>query len=502
MKWDYDAVVIGGGVLGCFAARALVRYPVRVALAERREDVCTGISRANTAIVYAGYDTHPGTLKTRLSVRANREFDALCRDLGVPFHRCGSLMVAFGDRGIRSLEHKMEQGRENGVPGLRMLERDEILRMEPALSPAVAQALYCPGVGTVSPWGLCMAAAENAAENGADLLLNTEVTGLARTDGGYLVTTNRGTLSCRAVVNCAGMRADEVAELAQRPTIRVVPTRGEYLVLDTKTAGLLHHVIFHEPEEKGSKGLTLVPTVDGNILLGPSEVPADDKEDTATGEEGLAWLRGLAAEVAPGIPLDQTIRSFAAIRPNPYEVETDPETGAQSLSRKSIGELMVVRTEECPGMVSLIGVKTPGLTCANWLGEYVADLVLPYLDSPAPRRDFQPVRSAPVRVADLDGETRRRLAEADPAYGRVVCRCRTVTEGEILDAIRRTPGAVTLDGVKFRTGAGMGRCQGGYCTRRIVELLARELGVTPAEIRKGAPGSWLTAGEENCHETL
>lgn len=373
---SYDAVVIGGGVLGCFAARALARWDVRVALVERREDVCTGISRANTAIVYSGYDTHPGTLKTRLSVRANREFGALCGELGVPFHRCGSLMLAFGPRGIKSLERKLEQGRENGVPDLRMLGREEILEMEPALSPRVEQALYCPGVGTVSPWELCMAAAENAAANGVDFLLNTEVTGLSRHGEDYLVETGRGTLRCRAVVNCAGIRADEVAELLQPPTIRVVPTRGEYVVLDTKAGHLLRHVIFHEPEEKG-KGLTMVPTVDGNILLGPSELPAQDKEDTATGEEGLGFVRRLAAEVAPGIPMEQTIRTFAAIRPNPFEAVTDPETGELTLSHKSIGEFMVTRTEKFPGMVSLIGVKTPGLTCANWLGEYVTQQLLP-----------------------------------------------------------------------------------------------------------------------------
>ena len=487
---DYDAVVIGGGVLGCFAARALCRWKLRVALVEQREDVCTGISRANTAIVYSGYDTHPGTLKTRLSVRANREFQALCDELGVEFRRCGSLMVAFGPRGVNSLERKLEQGRENGVPGLRLLDREEVLKMEPSLSPEVEKALYCPGVGTVNPWELCMAAAENAAANGVEFLLNTEVTGLRRRRDGYLVETSRGNLYSRTVVNCAGIRADEVAEMIWPPTIRVVPTKGDYFVLDTKVGHLLRHVVFHEPEEKG-KGLTMVPTVDGNILLGPSELPAQDKKDTATGAEGLEFLRDLAAEVAPSVPLEHTIRTFAAIRPNPFEALPHPETGEITLSHKSIGEFMVTTREEFPGIVSLIGVKTPGLTCANWLGEHVAELLLPALGRPEHNPEFQPRRIPPVRMAVLSEEEQRARIRENPAYGRVVCRCRIVTEGEIVDAIRRIPGAVTVDGVKYRTGACMGWCQGSFCTQHILEILARELMVSPEELRKGRPESWL-----------
>ena len=489
MDRTYDAVVIGGGLLGCFAARALCRRKLRVALVEQREDVCTGISRANTAIVYAGYDTKPGTLKSRLTVQANREFDGLCRELGVRFRRCGSLMVALGPRGRASLRRKLEQGAANGVEGLRLLDWAEALALEPALSPAVEAALWCPGVGTVDPWELCLAAAENAAANGAELLLSTRVTGLRAEGDRYVVETDRGDLSCRGVVNCAGIRADQVAELLHRPTIRIVPTKGDYFVLDTGAGEHLRHVIFHEPEEKG-KGLTLVPTVDGNVLLGPSEEEAEDREDTASSEEGLAFLRRLVGEVAPGLPLE-VIRSFAAIRPNPYEALVDGETGAVTLSQKSIGEFMVTRLEEYPGLVSMIGIKTPGLTCASLLGEHAARLLSRQLGDPPANPDFCPERRAPVRVAGLPEDELAALVARDPAYGRVVCRCRMVTEGEIRDAVRRTPGAVTLDGVKYRTGAGMGRCQGGVCTERVLEILARERGVSPAEIAKGRPGSWL-----------
>lgn len=493
---SFDAVVIGGGVLGCFAARALCRRGLRVAVAERREDVCTGVSRANTAIVYGGYDTHPGTLKTRLTVASNRQFDQLCSELGVRFRRCGSLMVAFGPRGVRSLERKLEQGRENGVEGLRILNREETLKLEPALSPAVEKSLWCPGVGTVDPWELCLAAAENAADNGTEFLLNTEVTGLRRLEDGYEVETDRGTLRCRAVVNCAGLQADRVAELLHRPTIRIVPTKGDYFVLDTPAGELVRHVIFHEPEEKG-KGLTVVPTVDGNILLGPSEEAALDRDDRATEGEGLDFLRTLAGQVVTGLPLEQTIRTFAAVRPNPYEALIDPETGAVTLSQKSIGEFMVTQVEEYPGMVSFIGVKTPGLTCAWQLGEYAAALLEPWLGHPSLDSAFRPEHQAPVRTAELAPEELAALIARDPAYGRLVCRCRRVSEGEIRDAVRRSPGAVTVDGIKYRTGAGMGRCQGSRCTQRVVELLARELGVAPGQVEKGVPGSWIIRGAED-----
>lgn len=490
MEDQYDVIVIGAGVLGCFMARNLMRYRLKVALLEQREDVCTGISRANTAIVYAGFDNRPGSLKSRLCMQANKEFDRLCGELGVRFSRCGSLMVTFGPGGMKVLQKKWAQGQEIGLTGLRMLDRAETLHLEPGLNPAVYSALYSPHVGTVNPWELGIAAAENAVSNGTELFLHTQVTGMRRNGNLYLVSTPQRSFCCRAVINCAGLMADEVSEMIAPPAVRIVPTMGDYYVLDTTAAGRIHHVVFHEPEERG-KGLTLVPTVDGNILVGPSERPAVGKEDWGTAQEGLDSLRKLAEEVVPALPMHQVIRSFSAIRPNPFWAEQDPDTGGVKIQEKSIPDFSLYEPKELPGFFGLIGIKTPGLTCADTLGRYLTGHVVEYLDHVEENKGFSPRRGAPVRFADMPVAEKMKLAGQDPAYGRIVCRCRQVTEGEIVDAIRRRVGATTLDGVKRRTGSGTGRCQGSFCTLRILQLLAREHGVALESIEKDGSGSWM-----------
>ena len=506
----YDVIVIGGGLLGCFAARNLTRYRLKVALLEKREDLCTGISRANTAIIYSGCDTKPGTLKTSLCVRSAQEFPSLCEDLGVRYSQCGSLMVCFGERGAEILSKKMEMGAENGVRGMKLLGREEILGLEPNISEDVHTGLHVPETGTVMPWELGLAAAENAARNGADIFLNTEVKtiergGAAQGPGArgarprYRVYTNNGTFRARAIVNCGGMAADSILEMLAEPTVRIVPTAGDYYVLDTKAAGYIKHVIFHEPEEKG-KGLTLVPTVDGNILVGPTERPGDDFETTAS---GLEELRDLVSRVIPGLPMDHVIRSFGAVRPNPYALRASAEQGsgvrAQGsgdgdaggvISGESISDFCIVEAEG-GAFISLVGVKTPGLTCANELGMYAADKAAVFLGAET-NPDFDPKRTPPVRLWDTPPEERETAAKGkDPSYSKIICRCRGVSEGEILDAIRRFPSAVTVDGVKRRTGAGGGRCQGGFCGQQVVELLARELRCQPEDITKDGGGSYF-----------
>ncbi len=289
-----DVAVIGGGLLGCFTARALTAYQLRVTVLEAREDVCTGISRANTGIVYTGCDTKPGTLKTRLCVRANRDFDRLCQELDVPFSRCGSLMAAFGPRGAAVLEKKLRQGRTNGVPGLALLGPEEVYAREPHLAPGVRLGLYAPGTGTVIPWELGAAAFESARSNGAVFRFSEEVLRMERTSSGYRLDTSRGSWAARAVVNCAGLRADAVREMAKIPAMRIFPTAGDYLVLDSPAAGFVRHILFHEPEERG-KGLTLTPATDGSLLVGPTE--RDTVSGRAVSREGLDTLYRLCAQV-------------------------------------------------------------------------------------------------------------------------------------------------------------------------------------------------------------
>ena len=307
----FDVAVIGGGLLGCFAARELSRLNLEIVLLEAREDVCTGVSRANTAVVYPGYDHKPGTLKAEMTVRANASFDRLCEELDVPFSRCGSLMLSFGPRADAALRKKLRQGRENGVPGLRLLSVDEAYRMEPAIASGLSSALYAPTAGTVNPWQLGIAACENAVQNGARLRLNTRVIAMRRENDGYLLETDRGALQVRAVVNCAGLAADRVQGLLFPPAVRIVPTAGDYLVLDRNSVGKPTHILQVEPEEK-EKGLTVVPTVEGSLLLGPTE--RENTLDYATAESGLARVREQAARLLPCLAMDGTIRSFAAVR--------------------------------------------------------------------------------------------------------------------------------------------------------------------------------------------
>ena len=519
----YDVIVIVGGLIGCFAARNLTRYNLRVALLEKREDLCTGISRANTAIVYSGCDTKPGTVKTTMCVKSAQGFQQLCDELGVRYSPCGSIMVSFGERGAKVLRNKFEQGATNGVRNMRLLTRDEVLELEPNIAGNVYAGLYVPDTGTVMPWELGLAVAENAVSNGAEIFLNTEVTGIGRPGGEhpggeFSINTDKGAFFARGIVNCAGMASDSVLGMVSEPTVRIRHSAGDYFVLDTKLAGQISHVIFHEPEVKG-KGLTLVPTVDGNILVGPTERPGDD---FTTSHAGLDELRELVALVIPSLSLEHVIRSFGAVRPSSYRVarsvaqsaiynvhnvqfsngcyvEASQKSGLRAMHSvgtgfdiedESINDFCII--ESAGGaVISFVGVKTPGLTCADELGLHAAEKLASFLgvaDNPG----YSPYRSTPVRLSGMTFEEREIfLRRADPVYSRIICRCRGVSEGEIIDAIRRFPGATTLDGVKRRVGAGSGRCQGGFCAQRVIEILARELNCSPEEVTKDGDGSYV-----------
>ncbi len=470
-----DVLVIGGGLLGCFAARNLCRRKLHIALLEAREDVCTGISRANTAIVYPGYDHKPGTLKAEMTVRANAGFDALCRELDVPFSRCGSLMLSFGEKADAVLRKKYENGLLLGVPGLCLLSGEEAQCMEPSLADGVSSALYAPTAGTVNPWELGIAACENAAANGAELCLNTRVRSIGRTAEGYRVGTDQGDFFCRAVVNCAGLNADKVQELLFPAPVHIAPDAADYLILDRAAENKPTHIIQYEPED-GGKGFNAVPTVEGSLLLGPSE--RENETDFAVSAAGISFVRERAGRVLPGLDLQDTIRSFAAVRPNPQR-----EDGS------SIGSFVIEHPG--PGFWSLIGVKTPGLTCADELGRYLGDKLAAEL-SAEENPDFDPHRAGIRRARDLSLSARAALIREDAAYGEILCSCEGITKAEIREAIRR--GAVSVDGVKRRVGAGMGRCQGSRCERAVMELLAEELDISVTAVRKDGPGSEILEG--------
>jgi len=429
----FDTIVIGGGVLGCFAARNMCRWKLSVLLIEAAEDVCTGITRANSAIVYAGYDMKPGTRKAEMTVRANASFDRLCAELEVPFSRRGSLMVCSGPKGYKSLKRKLEAGRENQVPGLVLLSGEEARELEPMLSPDVTAALYAPSTGTVNPWLLGIAAYENAMKNGCQPQMNTHVTNIQKTQDGYCVETDKGSFSCRAIVNCAGLHAADIQEMIYPGGAAIHTDAADYLVMDPLIQSP-KHIIFQETEN--GKGITAVPCVERNLLL---ESPARSLEiPFASNRESMEITKTAVSELLPDLDTGAVIRSFGAVRPNPHRTDGS-----------SIHDFCIEQPSST--FISFIGIKTPGLTCANELGLYAAERIAEAL-SATPNPDFDPHRAA-ISAGD----------------DQIICQCGQVTKGQILEAIRR--GASTLDGVKRRVGTGMGSCQGSRCAWEIEKLL-------------------------------
>ena len=431
---QYDAVVIGGGILGCFAARNLRRWNISTLLLEKEDDVCKGITRANSAIVYAGYDNKPGSLKAAMTVRGNANMGMLCRELDVPFFRCGSLLVTYDKDSVDKLQRKFDNGVENGVPDLKLLSGEEAEAMEPMLRPGVVAALYAPSTGTVNPWQLGIAAYENAIHNGAEAAFRAEVCEIRKVDSGYLVKTNADTYLCKTVLNCAGLCADQVQEMVFEPSVRLMLDGAEYLVFDT-LAAKPSRVIFHQAESCG-KGITAVPCVEGNLLISGVRKPL--ATPFATTCEGLMELHNDVKELLPEMELDKIIRSFGAVRPNPYR------QNGESIHDYSI-------ENPAPGFYSLIGIKTPGLTCANELGLHLAEKTAAYLHADL-NPEFDPIR---VGIQEYDHE--------------IICQCERISKAQILEAIRR--GATTVDAVKRRVGSGMGRCQGSRCTWEIEKIL-------------------------------
>lgn len=471
----YDVVIIGAGVSGTAAARALSRYQLKICVLEKEEDVCCGTSKANSAIVHAGFDAKPGSLKAKLNVKGNEMMTQVAEELDVPFNRCGSLVVCLNEADRGKLEALYRQGIENGVPGLKILERDEVYRMEPNLSEDVTAALFAPTGGVICPFILNIGYAENAFENGVEFRFNTAVSGIERVRDGYRVLTENGVLETKTVVNAAGVYADVFHNMVSEKKIHITPRKGEYCLLDKTAGNLVSRTIFQLPNKMG-KGVLVTPTVHGNILLGPTATDQEDKEANATTREGIDFLISQAGKAVDHIPMRQVITSFAGLR-----ATEDHE------------EFIIEEVEGAPGFIDCAGIESPGLASSPAVGEMVKDLVAGYLH-PEEKKDYKAVRRGILDPKTLSVEERNALIKKQPAYGNIICRCEQISEGEILDAIHRPLGARSLDGVKRRTRAGMGRCQAGFCSPRVMEILARELGRDISEITKKGAGSELIVG--------
>jgi glycerol-3-phosphate dehydrogenase len=467
----YDVIIIGGGVTGAACAYALSRYNLRVAVLEKSNDVAVGTTKANSAIIHAGYDPKPGSLMARLNVEGCAMAKDLCERLDVPYLNCGSLVLAFSDADMEHVRSLYERGCENGVPGMRILGAEEVKSMEPQLSDEVKGALWAPSAGIVNPWEYALAMAETAVRNGTELHLETAVTGIEKTAGDFTVHTTKGDFETRFIVSAAGVYADKVHSMLEKPEYSIIPTRGQYYLLDKSEGTRVSRVIFQCPNEKG-KGVLVAPTVHGNLIVGP-DANICEADDLSTDAEGLVEIGRAAKRSVPGVDLRQNIRNFAGVRAN-----------------ADIGDFYIQGSRSFPGFIDAACIKSPGLTAAPAIGEYVVTL-LEKCGLHAERKSGFIDRRERIKFKELTDGEKNALIAREPAYGRIVCRCETVTEGEIVACLHSPIPPTTINGVKRRVGAGMGRCQGGFCSPKVHELIVRELGLDWMDVCLEEPGSEL-----------
>lgn len=474
---EYDVAVIGGGIIGGSVLRELTKFELSVCLLEKEADVALGQSRANSGIVHAGFDAAEGTLKAKFNVAGNRMMKAYAEELGVKYNDNGSLVVAFSEEEMGALVGLKTRGERNGVPRLQILSAEELRAKEPNVSQDALGALYAPTGGIVCPYGLTIAAIGNAMDNGAELYTEFEAAKIQKTKNGFTVNAADGRgISCKLLINCAGYGSGKIAELAGDSSVRVGGRRGEYILLDRESGNFVSHTLFFAPTKLG-KGILVSPTVDGNLLLGPTaeEIP---ENDTSTSAAGLASVLEKAKKMCPAVPVYNVITSFAGVRA--YSDRHD---------------FIIEESATVKGLIHCAGIESPGLTAAPAIAEYVVKELVGKSLSLKKNEKFNGRRKAEFYFQNLTAEEKNAVIAKDPAYGKIVCRCEQVSEGEIVHAIHENPPARSVDAVKRRTRAGMGRCQGGFCQPQVAEILARELGIPFEEVRKSGKGSELVRGE-------
>ncbi len=470
----YDVIIIGAGVTGCAIARELSRYQAEVCVLERDEDVCCGTSKANSAIVHAGYDCMPGSVMAKMNVRGNEMMDQIAKDLDVPFKRNGSLVVCIDKDSLGGLRELYDRGIANGVKGMRLLSREEALAMEPNISDQTEGALYAPTAGIICPFRLTIGFAENANKNGVDFRFNTDVEELKKdAEGIWHIRTNNGEYKTRAIVNAAGVYADTFHNMVSENKIHITPRRGDYFIMDKDMGNFVTRTIFPQPTAHG-KGILVAPTVHGNLLAGPTAIDIDDRESTATTQQGLDAILDGAESHVKNLPIRRkVIRVFAGLR-----------------AHEDHHDFILGECDDCPNFFDAAGIESPGLSASPAIGEYMSGLISSRYHF-AKKDSWDPVSKGVLDPKQLTMEERNELIRRNPAYGNIVCRCESVSEGEILDAIHRPLGARSLDGIKRRTRAGMGRCQAGFCTPKQMDILHRELGIPYEKITKMGGESYI-----------
>lgn len=471
-----DIVIVGGGIIGCAIARELSRYSLQTLVIEAANDIACGTTKANGGLIHSGYDPAPGTMKSKVNARGNKLYSTWSKELGFEFKRTGSIVLAFTQSDCEHLQTLLENGHANGVEGLEIVGPERIHELEPQASPDAIQALYCPHTGIVDPFDVAIAAAENATANGVEFLFNAPVQEISQTDDGFVLHTPKGDVSSSWVVNAAGCYADAISDMAGGEHFEIGWRQGNLLVLDKNATAESIMPIYPVPTPT-TKGVVVMGTVHGNVLIGSTAVMRE-KGDLSCYADDIDELMTGAIKLVPSLNVRSSIRQFAGGR----AVITDTN------------DFFIGQSKNQPRLFQAAGIQSPGVASAPAIAEYMVECLrdggVPLVENP----NFDPVRHAPEDFDIATTEHQNELIQSDPAWGRIVCRCETVPEAEIVAAIHRTPGATSVEGVKRRCRAGMGRCQSGFCQSRVVDILSRELGIAPAKVLLENPGSEIVLG--------
>lgn len=447
----YDVAIIGSGITGSACAYFLSKYRLKIAVIEKNNDVCCGTTKANSAIIHAGYDPHPETLMAKLNVKGSAMAKEICAKLDVPYNQIGSLVVAFSEEEAKTVEELFERGNANGVPDLKILNREELKEAEPMISDEALCALYAPSAAIVNPWEYGLAMAETAVRNGAEILLESEVTSIKKENGVFKISAGEKEIEAKYVINAAGVNCDDIHNMIAPPKFKVIPSAGEYYLLDKSEGKRARHVIFQCPNKDG-KGVLVSPTVHGNLIVGPN-ADARDKDDTSTKTRCLDFVREKAVKSVPSINFRENIRNFTGVR-----------------AATEIDDFIIEFA--CEGFLDLAGIKSPGLSAAPAIAELAVKMLGESGLALEEKESFTDERTH-LRFKHLSDEEKNNAVKKNSAYGRVICRCETITEGEIIDALNSPIPPVSLDGIKRRAGTGMGRCQGGFCGPKVLEIMAK-----------------------------
>lgn len=471
-----DVIVIGAGVMGAAVSRELSKYKLNIMVLDKENDVSNGTSKANSAIVHAGYDAKEETLMAKYNVLGAGMYESLCKEIGALYKNVGSYVLAFSEEERKHIEKLYQRGLTNGVPQMEILEKDEILRREPNINKNVVAALYAGSAGIVGPWEFTIKLLENAALNGTEVLVDAEVSNIEKLQDGYKVILKDGrTFETKAVINAAGVYADKINDMVSKNHFDIHPRIGEYYVLDKVQGKLTNSVLFQCPTIMG-KGILVTKTVHGNIMVGPTAEDVESKDYVGTTTHGLDDIRRQAEKTISGINYRDSIRNFTGIR-----------------AESSTGDFIIGEVSDAPNFFNIAGTKSPGLSSAPAIGVDVAKMVVEKLGA-VKKEEFKQNRPQ-IHFIELSPEEKAEVIKKDPRYGRIICRCESITEGEIVDVIHRMVGARTVDGVKKRCRPGTGRCQGGFCGPRVQEILARELGKELNEIVLDKKGAYILTTE-------